>query len=135
MVLTDPRGLALSITCPLYHYPSSITRPVTKKSKDSLITNNSDFKLYPNISNKQGCRGASEYQRYRGVWYCLIKTIRICRFQMWFNTYSPLRFFHLSKTHGMYPRPHTTQNLFIIQPVTRFSSEQISWCDHLLMET
>lgn len=35
----------------------------------------------------------------------------------------------------MYPPPHATQHLFIIQTVARFSSEQISWYDHFLIHT
>lgn len=82
--------------------------------------------MYLVILNKQGFREASESQTYKGVWYLFLKTSQTWRFQIWFNTYSPLSFFCLSKAHGMYPFPHATQHLFFIQPVARFSSEQIS---------
>lgn len=60
---------------------------LTKNPKVSLIMNKSYFKLYPHTPNKQSFRGASEYQRDRGLWYSLTKnTVSLVAFR-----YSPHR--------------------------------------------
>lgn len=124
MGLGDPRGLVHCSSRPIWSLkkPRHLWLWIIQIS--SCVLTYPTHKVSEELHNLGGTRG---------IWYSVVKTIQTLRFQIWYNTYSPLRFSVWIEL--MACTLHPVQMLFTVQPVARFSGEQISWYDYFLIHT